>query len=177
MKSTKDFLLIGTCMLFCIVLGAAVYEHLAVIPKWSMAVPASLAMFQGPYGLQAQYFWIPIHPFTLIFMIAALATNWKTTRRKNILTVLIGYVFILIITNIYFVPTLIGFMALPYSETVDEALTNNAATWEILSLIRLVLIVILAYLLLSALTKSNEVIVVKNNTAVPLSYTNDALGG
>src|SRR5687768_7879124 len=98
MKSTKDFLLIATCMLFCIILGGAVYEHLAVIPKWSMAIPSSMAMFQGPYGIQPQYFWIPIHPFTIIFMVATLITNWHTTRRKNILTVMIGYVFILVVT-------------------------------------------------------------------------------
>jgi len=177
MKSTKDFLLIGACMLFGIVLGAAVYEHLAVIPKWNAAIPSSLSMFQGKYGLQAQYFWVPIHPFTIIFMVAALIANWHNSRRKNILYALTGYVLILIVTYIYFVPTLIRLIETPYSETVDEALTNSGATWEILSLLRLVFIVIISYLLLSSLTKPAEVIVVKNAPEVPLSYSNDALGG
>ncbi|HUR31728.1 MAG TPA: hypothetical protein VMZ69_09860, partial [Saprospiraceae bacterium] len=65
----------------------------------------------------------------------------------------------------------------PYSETVNEALTNSGATWEILSLVRLVFIVIISYLLLSALTKPGEVVVIKNTTEVPLSYKNDSLGG
>ncbi len=60
---------------YIIVIGGATYEHLAVVPQWTAAPPASLAMFQGTYGLQAQNFWIPIHPVTLILMGAALIAN------------------------------------------------------------------------------------------------------
>ena len=157
MKSTKDLLLILASICFLMILGAAMYEHLGVVPRWSAALPASLAMFQGEYGITPQYFWIPIHPVTILLMIGALITNWNTARRKNILTVLIGYVIILIITYVYFVPVLIGFIETPYQDTVDQALVSSASTWEMLSIVRMIFILILSFILLSTLTISNAV--------------------
>jgi hypothetical protein len=61
---TKTFLLIFGCISFIIVIGGATYEHAAVVPRWTAAVPASLAMFQGDYGLAPANFWIAIHPIT-----------------------------------------------------------------------------------------------------------------
>jgi hypothetical protein len=110
-------------------------------------------------------------------MAGALITNWKNSRKKNILTVFIGYLAILVITYLYFVPQLMTFMETPYQDTVDEALLAKASMWETLSLIRLVVLFVLSYILLSALTKPNEIIVVQQATAVPLSYENDSLGG
>src|SRR5690349_21100429 len=107
MKSPKDLLLILGSICFIIVLGAAVYEHIVLIPKWSTAPPASLSMYQGPYGLHPENFWIPIHPITLALLVAALITNWNNTRRKDLITVIGGYVLILLVTFTYFVPTLI----------------------------------------------------------------------
>jgi hypothetical protein len=173
----KDTFLILASIGFLIVLGAATYEHIAVIPAWSAAPPASLSMFQGEYGLHAEYFWMAIHPLTLLLMIIALILNWNTLRRKNILTALIGYVIILLVTSIYFVPVLIGFIETPYQDSVDPALVKSASLWEMLSLVRLVFIVGIAYLLLSTLTKSCEVIVKSTPATVPLSYPNDSLGG
>jgi len=175
MKSTKDLLLILASICFIIILGAAVYEHVAVVPKWSAAPPSSLAMFQGEYGLQAQYFWMSIHPATLLLMVAALIANWKNTRRKSILIGLGSYVLILAITSAYFVPELLSITGTPFQDTVDQGLVKRASMWETLSLIRLFFIAILSVILLSALTKSNEK--VHEVTTVPLSYKNDALGG
>jgi len=177
MNSTKDLLLILASICFTIIVGAATYEHLAVIPQWSAAPPASFSLFQGEYRLQAEYFWIPIHPITVLLMVGALITNRKNPRKKNILTVLIGYLVILAITYVYFVPQLMSFMHTPYQDTMDESLLAKASMWETLSLVRLVFLFILSYILLSALTKPNEIIVLQQPTAVPLSYENDSLGG
>src|SRR5688572_285104 len=110
MKSTKDLLLILASICFIVVFGGAVYEHIAVVPAWSSGPPASLYLFQGDHALRAEYFWMSIHPVTLLFMIGALIVNWNTARRKNILIVLGSYILILAITSVYFVPRLIGFM-------------------------------------------------------------------
>lgn len=177
MKSAKDIFLILASMSFIIVLGAATYEHMGVVPQWSAAPPSSLAMFQGDYGLRAQNFWIPIHPVTFLLMTAALIANWRTPRRNNILTVLIGYAIILAATFIYFVPQLMDITQTPYREDVDQELVTIASMWETLSLIRLVFIAVLAYILLSSLTKAAEIVVVPKPTAVPLNYQNDSLGG
>lgn len=177
MNPTKDILLILASICFVMIVGAAAYEHLAVVPQWSAVPPSSFSLFQGKYPLTAQYFWIPIHPVTVLLMAGALITNWKNPRKKNILTVFIGYLVVLVITYLYFVPLLMSFMETPYQDTVDEALLAKASMWETLSLIRLVFLFVLGYILLSALTKPNEIILVQQPTAVPLSYDNDSLGG
>jgi len=177
MNSMKNLLLILASICFVIVLGGAVYEHIAVVPKWSAAPPRSLSMLQGDYGLNAGQFWIVIHPITLLFMISALIANWKNSRRKNILIVLGGYVLILIITSIYFVPELLDIFGTAYQDTVDEGLVERASLWETLSLIRLAFIVVLAYVILNALTKPTDVVVIQQPTSVPLSYPNDSMGG
>ena len=108
MKRLATAALILGATSFIIVIGGAVYEHLAVVPMWSTAVPASLAMFQGEYGLRAQNFWIPIHPVTIVLLLAAAILNWRTVRRMWILLPLVGYAIVLIITSIYFVPELLA---------------------------------------------------------------------
>lgn len=153
----KDLLLILASIFFIVVFGAAVYEHLSVVPVWSAGPPASLYIFQGEHALQAENFWMMIHPVTLLLMIGALIVNWNTARRKNILIVLVSYIVILAITAVYFVPKLMGYMEMPYNETVDEALTSEAKMWEMLSIIRMIILGILAYILLKTLTISNAI--------------------
>jgi len=181
MKSAKNFTLIIASMCFMVILGAAVYEHIVLIPKWSAALPASLSMYQGTYALHPENFWIPIHPITILCLGVALVVNWKSNRRKNIFIVLGGYIFILVLTFGYFVPELIRLTETPFSDTVDPELVKRASTWEALSLVRLIALAILSMLLLSALPKSYERhkkhITQGPSQAAPLAYDNDSKGG
>jgi hypothetical protein len=154
MIRTISFILAALSFIF--VIGGAVYEHLAVVPIWSAAVPASLAMFQGPHALTPQNFWIPIHPTTLSLMTAALLLNWKTERRKFILSSLVGYVLILAITAVYFVPELMALTQTTYSSIADIELTRRASLWESLSLARLAFLISLAVVLLLGLSKADR---------------------
>ncbi len=150
----RTITLISACISFITVIGGATYEHLAVVPVWTEAVPASLSIFQGPHALTAQNFWIPIHPITLLLMTAALLLNWKTERRKFILTTLGSYVLVLGITAVYFVPELISLTQTTYSTAVDAELTRRANLWETLSLIRLGFLIVLAITLLFGLSRA-----------------------
>ena len=141
---------------FIIVIGGATYEHLAVVPVWSSAVPASLSMFQGDYGLASSNFWIPIHPVTLALLTAALILNWSTERRAYILTCIAGYILILVTTFIYFVPELLALTGNTYSTIVDSELTRRAGWWEFLSLVRLAALILLAIVLQLGLTRTSE---------------------
>lgn len=152
----KNLIYCFACLSFSVVIGAAIYEHLAVVPRWTAGPPASLAMFRGDYGLYAQAFWMPIHPVTLALLLLTLLLSWKSPRRTNVLTTLIGYVAILVITFIYFVPELIAITSTPYSDTVDAALTERAEKWEMLSLVRLGFLIILSLTLFMGLTRSNN---------------------
>jgi hypothetical protein len=156
MSNLRTFLLILGGISFITVIGGAVYEHLAVVPVWASAVPASLAMFQGEYGLRAQNFWIPIHPVTLVLLAASLVLHWRTPRRNFILTTLAGYLLILVITFFYFVPELMALTQSAYSTAVDAELTRRAGMWETLSLVRLAFLVVLAVALLRGLSLPEE---------------------
>jgi len=156
MNTIRDLLLILGSISFIIVIGGATYEHLAVVPVWSSAVPASLTMFQGEYALAAPAFWIPIHPITLVLLTIAMLLNWRTDRQKYIRAAIGGYVLVLAATFVYFVPELVAITGSTYSTTVNPDLTSRANRWEFLSLVRLCGLVLLAVILLFGLTKSAE---------------------
>jgi hypothetical protein len=151
-KSFPNILHILASIAFITIIGAAIYEHAAVVPVWATAPPYSLSMFQGEYGLQAANFWKPVHPVTILLLSAALITNWRQPRRKPLLVTLGGYVLILVITGIYFVPELLSITTSTYSTAVSRDLTGRAKTWEMLSLVRLGALLILAVVLLNGLT-------------------------
>jgi hypothetical protein len=150
----KNFIYALTCLTFTIMIGGAVYEHLNVVPRWSAAPPLSLSMFQGEYGLNPALFWMVIHPVNLVLFLLTTVLYWKTDRRKNLVIVLAFYIAILIITSIYFVPELISITTTPFSNTVDVDLTQRAATWEILSIVRMFVLFGLALHLFLGLTKT-----------------------
>ncbi|RYY23476.1 MAG: hypothetical protein EOO04_14250 [Chitinophagaceae bacterium] len=150
----KELLYAITCLAFCTIIGGAVYEHINIVPVWSAAPPISLSMFQGEYGMKQEYFWKFIHPVNLLLFIVTLIVHWRSTRRKTILAVLGGYLTILIITSIYFVPELIQITTTAFSKTADNHLTSRASLWETLSLVRLVILIVLSLVLFLGLTKS-----------------------
>ena len=169
MLNIKGLLYATACLSFAIVIGAAVYEHMAVVPQWSAAPPASLTMFQGKYGLNAQPFWMSIHPITLLLFIATLVVFWKTGSRIHILLPLSVYVAILVTTGIYFVPQLLSIIQTPLTDTVDAALTARAKTWETLSLLRLGILVVSAIYLFLGLSKTGKLTSLVNQPNSPHS--------
>ena len=152
----RTIALILASISFIVVIGGAVYEHLGVVPVWSAALPASLAMYQGEYRLAAENFWIPIHPIAILLLTVALLLNWTTGRRYYVLATLLGYAAVLLTTFIYFVPELMSLTQSAYSTTVNSELTSRANTWETLSLVRLGFLICLAVVLLLGLSKNES---------------------
>lgn len=156
MQNVRTFVLILAAISFVTVIGGAVYEHLAVVPVWTSAVPASLTMMQGKYAITPYRFWIPIHPVTMSLLLIAMILNWRTERRKFVITTIAGYASVLLVTFLYFVPELLTLTGASYSIDVDPALTRRAGIWEILSLIRLGCMVVTAIVILFGLSKSAD---------------------
>jgi hypothetical protein len=156
MNSPKTLTLIFACIAFICVIGAGVYEHIAVVPRWSSAPPVSLSMFQGQYGLNPAPFWQSIHPVTLLLLVVSIGLNWKNSRKRFIGICLGLYGIIILVTVLYFLPELISIVTTPFTEQVDESLRNRARTWEILSLVRIFVMATGACILLFSLTKSPE---------------------
>jgi len=142
------------CLSFSVIVGAAVYEHVALWPAAFSEPPKSLSVFQGPYKLNPAPFWMSIHPVTLVFMVIALILSWKTSRRRNVLIPMTGYLIILLTTFTFFVPELLDLTGTPYSDTVDPSLQRRASLWVILSLVRGGTLIVLAIILLLGLAKS-----------------------
>lgn len=153
MDTFKQLILIIGAICFIVVIGGAVYEHLTMVPVWTSAVPASLAMMQGEYAIRPSQFWIPIHPITILFLIAGLLLNLRSQARNFVFITLAGYIAVLLVTFAYFVPELMALTQTAYSATVDDGLTRRAANWETLSLVRLAFLFLLAIVLLFGLTK------------------------
>ncbi|GGH22150.1 hypothetical protein GCM10007423_03780 [Dyadobacter endophyticus] len=151
-KSFPNILQILASIAFITIIGAATYEHAAVVPVWSAAPPRSLSMFQGEYGLQAVNFWKPVHPVAILLLAAALVANWRQPSRRQLLIVVSGYVVILGLTAVYFVPELLAITTSAYSPAVNGDLAERAQTWEKLSLVRLSGLLVLAVVLLHGLT-------------------------
>lgn len=154
----KNFIYALTCLAFSAIIGAAIYEHTALWPAAFAEPPKSLAVFQGPYRLNAAPFWQSIHPVTLLLFIITLVFSWRTYRRRVILITLAGYIGILIATFIYFVPELLELTGTPFSDTVDTSLQERGNLWITLSLVRGGILIILAINLLLGLTERKQAV-------------------
>jgi len=152
----KNFLYGLACFFFTIIIGAAVYEHLAVWPHAYAAIPVSLGMFQGEYGLDAAPFWMLIHPVTLSVFLVTLLISWRSARKRHVLLALLGYVLVLVITFTYFVSELIELTSTPISSEVSTELTSRGTQWENLSLVRLAFLVLIAVYLYAGAFKPAE---------------------
>lgn len=137
LKNNKPdlWLFIIICAYF-VMNGAQLWETAIMIPAWTEAPPASLIFFLEPYGLDFKVFWIVVHSVLGLLFIAALIFNWKTTRRYYMLFLLILHLAVRAWTLIYFVPEIIEFQNMPYSETVDPELVERASLWKNLNYLR-----------------------------------------
>ncbi len=156
MMNYKNMLYFLLCLSFSIILGASVYEHIAVWPNAFAAPPKSLTMFQGDYKLNPGLFWKIIHPITLWLFIINLVINWKTARRMNILTAMVGYVLIAVVAFIYFSPEIVSLTTIQYEDTVSQEIVRKFSLWETLSYLELAFAIVLAFILFMGLTKSNN---------------------
>jgi hypothetical protein len=61
--------LVTTSAVYFLMNGAQIFETAVVVPAWTAAPPASLAMFQGQFGLDFKTFWIvfpSLHEITFV---------------------------------------------------------------------------------------------------------------
>ena len=156
MHALRTPILILASISYIIVLGGATYEHLSVVPQWSAAPPLSLTMYQGEYALDSLYFWPPMHLLTLTSMVTALVLHWRAPARPYVGAALAGYLLVIAVTAVYFLPELNAITHTPYQPVVDAALTERAGTWEALSLLRLTGMIVIAAVLLQGLTKASS---------------------
>ncbi|MBK7526265.1 MAG: hypothetical protein IPI59_01600 [Sphingobacteriales bacterium] len=156
MTNYKNILYFLLCLSFSIILGASVYEHLAVWPNAFAAPPKSLTMFQGDYKLNPGLFWRIIHPITLLLFIINLIISWKTERKKNVLIAMTGYVLIAVAAFLYFSSEIVSLTTIQYENTINQEIIDRFSLWETLSYFELTFAVVLAFILFMGLTKAAD---------------------
>ncbi len=136
-----ELVYVTACLALSIVIGAGLYEHVVVWPRWSAAPPVSFSMFAGDFGLDPSVLWPRLHPGVMLTVIATLALCWRTPRRRYVTPVLGLYAVTLVATQLYFAPQAIAMIELGVGDVVDPALQTRAVTWERLSALRGLLLV------------------------------------
>ena len=112
-------------------IGGQVFALTAVDGTLVAAPPRSFAMLQGEYRYDSSVFWSTVPPLTLLLLIIALITNWKTARRKLLLVAVTLFVVIGSVSMFYLEPTFDAIKAIGFRDEVDPALQSRAATWHI----------------------------------------------
>ncbi len=141
------------CLGWGVLCGAVVYEHLAVIPQWTREPPVSLTMWNGPFGLKAERFWMAIHPLLLLLLAGALVLEWEHPQRRLWLGVTAGaYAVIIAATVAYYVPELLKLTREPQAPIPPPEWRRRARRWELWSFPRSALVLVLAFPLLFVLS-------------------------
>lgn len=136
-------------------LGGIVYSHIVYFPVYLSDLPASAVVVNGPYGLSEGLFWVIIHPLLILSMVAALVSNWKTRSRRNPIALsFVIYVFVLIVSSIYFIPQLALFKHSPESTVTPAEWLVRGKRWQQLSWVRGAVMYIGILPLLFALTRT-----------------------
>ncbi|MCC6383597.1 MAG: hypothetical protein LC117_10725 [Bacteroidia bacterium] len=154
--NSKNIFYVLTCISFCTIIGAGIYEHIAVWPRAFSEPPQSLTMFQGNYAIRPAPFWAIVHPITLVLFFITLSLNWKSGMKNYILIPLLTYIVMLVFTFVYFVPELKSIIGMPFTTTIDTNIQNRGSLWITLSLARMTFIVISAFILFLGLTKADK---------------------
>lgn len=130
---------IGTAL----ILGAALYEELVVVPFWSADAPASLA--EGNPLLQVHIraghvFWQNFTPALGLIAVVALVTGFGTSPR-HLAWRLAATGLLLVVsvaTLVYFRPVLIGMIVNHGAGLTPEALAAEAHRWVALDWVRII---------------------------------------
>lgn len=155
----KTIVLFLVIYLWATLLGGIVYEHIVLHPVYLSALPDSSVLVNGKYGLLQAKFWQMIHPILVTLLVVSFVLNWGWKVRRNLISVsVIIYAFVLISTFIYFVPELMQFQNSPNLPDVSPAeWFARGQRWQILSIVRGVVMFAGFLPLLFALTKPAEI--------------------
>lgn len=119
------------------VCAAGSYEHVVIVPEWTEAPPASLAMFHGPYGIDTGRWWRVVHVPTLLLALAAFLILPGHPRRGLIGGAALSYIVVLGATAAWFLPELVALTSDVGAPLAPQVWRERAQRWEAASLSRL----------------------------------------
>lgn len=143
--------LIAAVVSCLIQVGAQLFAVVIVVATVSEAPPRSLAMLAGDYGYDSGPFWDVVPMVTAVLLLVALATNWKTPRRRLVLGAVAAFVVAGLFATFVMQPVQAEVVSAGYRDLVDEGLRARAAWWHTLDWISWALGLVVGLLLLVAL--------------------------
>jgi hypothetical protein len=112
--------------------GAQLFAIAVVVGTVTKAPPRSLAMYAGEYGYNSGPFWEVMPTVTLVLLLVALVGNWRTPRRRLVLTAVALFIAAGLFTVFVMGPVQEAVVRVGYSDAVDEALRDQAGRWHML---------------------------------------------
>jgi hypothetical protein len=109
--------------------GAQLFAVAVIVGTVTEAPPRSLAIYTGEYGYNSGPFWEIMPTITLVLLLAALATNWQTPRRRLVISAvgafLVAGLFAAVVTG----PLQAEIISAGFADSVDPTLATRAARW------------------------------------------------
>ena len=149
--SLPNLSLIAAVVSCLIQVGAQLFAVVVVVATVTEAPPRSLAMLAGEYGYDSGPFWDVVPMVTTVLLFVALATNWKTPRRRLLLGAAVAFVVAGLFAAFVVDPVQADVISAGYSDVVDEGLRARAAWWHTLDWISWTLVLVVGILLSVAL--------------------------
>jgi len=118
--------LVASCF---IQIGAQLFALVVIVGTVTEAPPRSFAMLAGEYGYNSSGFWNTVPMITSVLFVVALIANWKTRRRRLLLVAMTLFFIGSLIAGLLVEPNFSKMIAIGYSDRVDAALQDQAATW------------------------------------------------
>ena len=149
--SLRNLSLIAAVVSCLVQVGAQLFAVAVVVATVTKAPPRSLAMLAGEYGYDSGPFWAVMPMVTAVLLLVALATNWKTPRRRLLLGALVAFVGAGLFSTFVMGPVQAEVVAVGYRDAVDDGLRASAARWYTLDWISWALTLVAGLLLAFAL--------------------------
>ena len=112
--------------------GAQLFAVAVVVSTVTKAPPRSLTMYTGDYGYDSGPFWEIIPTVSLVLLLVALFANWKTPRRRLLISAvgafLLAGLFAVFVTG----PLQAEIISAGFADRVDPVLAASAARWHVL---------------------------------------------
>ena len=112
--------------------GAQLFAVAVIVGTVTAAPPRSLAMYAGEYGYNSGPFWEVMPTVTLGLLLIALVGNWRTPRRRLLLTGMALFIAAGLFSVFVMGPVQEAVIGTGYRDAVDEALRIQAMRWRML---------------------------------------------
>lgn len=112
--------------------GAQLFSVAVVVGTVTQAPPRSLAIYTGAYRYDSGPFWEVVPAITLLLLLVALVANWKTARRRLIISALGAFVLAGLFAAFVTGPLQAELLSAGFADSVDPALAARAARWHAL---------------------------------------------